>query len=224
MIWLWILGILVVFLTLFCLVPIGVRILFGKPILAKVTIGPIRIQIAPSKSKKKKKTSLEKAKKNEKPHAFLEKLKNTVRPSLRTLKSAYHTLKPPVKRAIKKTLHGIKIDPLLVSVTLGGKEDPAQTAEIYGIAESVIWTVMPTLEQIMKIPHPKIHLGVNFDTEKTDVQGEIGVSIRIGTLIAVGIEIGIPTLCWLLKHRKELKKQRKETNDRKTAPDVHPAA
>lgn len=223
MIWLWILGILVVFSALFCLVPIGVQILFGKPILAKVTIGPIRIQIAPSKSKKKE-TSLQKAKKSEKSHAFLEKLKNAVRPSLHTLKSVYHTLKPAVKRAIKRTLHGIKIDPLFVSVTLGGKEDPAQTAEIYGIAESVVWTVMPTLERIMKIPHPEIHLGVNFDTEKTDVQGEIGVSIRIGTLIAVGIEIGIPMLCWFFKHRKELKRQRQETNDRKTAPDVHPAA
>ncbi len=223
-----IIGIIAAAFALFCLLPLGVIVIFGKPAAAQVIIGPVRFRIAPAKpSGKKKKTGEEKEKPEKEDRilkrgrAFLKKLKESPKSTLETLRSLYHSLWPPAKKALRRLLRGIRIDPLQIGVTLGGKEDPAETAGLYGIAEGAVWSVMPMLEQWVRIPHPGIHLGTDFDSEKTDVQGEIGISIRIGTLVAIGIGIGVPALRWFLKYKKRQKYEKKHTEN---SPAEHPAA
>lgn len=221
-----IIGVIAVAFALFCLLPLGVTVIFGKPVAAKVIIGPIRFQIAPSKPSKKK--SGEKKEKPEKEdqmlkkgRALLKKLKESPKSTLEMLTSLYRSLWPPAKNALRRLLHGIRIDPLQIGVTLGGRDDPAGTASLYGMAEGVVWSIMPVLEQWVRIPHPGIHLGTDFDSEKTDVKGEIGISVRIGTLLAIGIGIGIPALRWLLKYKKQKKDEKQQTEN---SPAERPAA
>lgn len=223
-----IIGIIVAAFALFCLLPLGVTVIFGKPVAAKVTIGPFSIQVAPSKKKKKEPEKQEKPqeenKQLKKGKAILEELKKSPKSALETAKSAYEALWPPTKRALRRLLRGIRIDPLQVGVTLGGSEDPAETAALYGRAEGAIWAVMPALEQLVRIPHPGIHLGMDFDSAKTDVQGEVGVSVRIGTLLAIGFGVGIPALRWLLRYKKQQKGKKKEKPQPVNSPEERPAA
>ena len=66
---------------------------------------------------------------------------------------------------------------------------------------------MPPLEELLVIPDPHIHIGLDFDAANTRVEGEAGVSIRIGTLLALGFGMGIPALRWFLSYRKQEKQK-----------------
>ena len=89
--------------------------------------------------------------------------------------------------------------------SLGGAEDPAAAAELYGGLHALIWTGMPALERLVVIPDPAIHLGIDFDAAKTQAEGELGLSIRLGTLIAVGAQLALPAIGWI---RRFLRRRR----------------
>lgn len=223
-----VIGIIVAVFALFCLLPLGVTVIFGKPVVAKVRVGPLQFQVAPSKKKKKASVKTDEPEKEskqlERGKELLEKVKKSPKSALETAKSAYQSLWPPTKRALRRLLRGIRIDPLQIGVTLGGSADPAETAELYGRVEGAIWAIMPALEQLVRIPHPGIHLGMDFDSDKTEVQGEAGVSVRIGTLLAIGFGVGIPALRWFLKYNKQQKKKKKEQTAEVKSPAERPAA
>ena len=66
---------------------------------------------------------------------------------------------------------------------------------------------MPVLERLLVIPSPHIHIGIDFMEAKTKLEGEVGVSARVGTLLAVGATIGFPALKWFLQYKKKKEKQ-----------------
>ena len=47
--------------------------------------------------------------------------------------------------------------------------------------------------------------GVDFESDDTSAEGEAGISIRIGTLLAVGFTVAVPALRWFLKWNKQKK-------------------
>ena len=110
-----------------------------------------------------------------------------------------------------------------LSATLGGAEDPAAAAELYGGLHALVWTGMPALEKLVVIRDPGIHLGIDFDAQETRAEGELGISIRLGTLIAVGTQLAVPAIGWL---RRFMKRRRmppaSKAADNKAAE--HPAA
>lgn len=218
--WLWIIGVILVLFLLFCLLRLGVLVTFDvQQVTAWVSVGPLKIQVAPQKPKKKEKVKKEKIESQ----AVLDKLKRLPKPTFDDLKTAYQALWPPMKRALKRVHRGIRIHPLQVSVTLAGKEDPAQAAKIYGYSYAAVWTGMPILEQLLVIPDPQIHIGLDFDAGETDVRGSVGISLRIGTLFVVGFGMGFPALRWFLKYRKKQKVQQKSQKDNHTTTE-HQAA
>ena len=77
-------------------------------------------------------------------------------------------------------------------------------AQTYGWASSAMWTLMPQLERLLKIPDPHIHLGTDFGAARTQIEGEAGVVFRIGDLLIIGLGFGIPLLKWLRKRKKEI--------------------
>ena len=83
-------------------------------------------------------------------------------------------------------------------------EDPAAVAQTYGWASSAMWTLMPQLERLLKIPDPHIHLGTDFGAARTQIEGEAGITFRIGDLLIIGVGFGIPLLKWLRKRKKEI--------------------
>ena len=54
----------------------------------------------------------------------------------------------------------------------------------------------------MDIRDVYIHTDVDFLAEDTAVDGEVGVTLRIGTLLAMGFGLAFPALRWFLRWRK----------------------
>ena len=182
---LWILGILAALLLLLCLTRVGVLVKFGEELTVTARLGFIRIQVLPANKKppkheKKPKEKQEQNPKSEKPKKAFPK------PALSDIRDAVKALWPPLKKALYRTRRGVRIDPLDVSLVLGGQAEPADAARLYGELHGAVWTGMPVMERLLVIPRPHIHLDVDFAEEKTNVQGTIGLSARIGTLLRIG--------------------------------------
>ena len=201
---LWILGIVAALLLLLCLTRVGVLVRFGEELSVTARFGLFRIQVLPTKKKPPKhektakKDGLPKRPPQKKPPAF-------PKPSFGDVRDALQTLWPPLKKALRRTRRGVRIDPLDVSVILGGQAEPADAAQLYGELHGAVWTGMPVLEQLLVIPRPHIHLDVDFTAEETKILGSVGFSARIGTLLRIGMTVAIPGLRWLLAYMKKKK-------------------
>ena len=204
---LWILGILLALLVLLCLTRVGVHALFGDALALDAKIGPFRIHILPGKKQDKKREKRAKEPKEaEKSEEKAEKKPCFPKPSMADIREAVSVLWPPLKRALNRTRRGVRIHPMDLCVTLGGQEDPAAAAQLYGEAHAGVWAVMPVLERLLVIPEPHIHIGIDFNASETKVEGELGVTARVGTLLAVGATVAFPALKWFLRYRKKQKK------------------
>ena len=208
---LWILGVLAALIVLLCLTRVGVHAVFrGGDAVIRARFGPFRFRVYPPKEKKTKSDKPKKEKKEKKQKPPKEKPKGEKKKpkiGLEDIKDAVRTLWLPLKRALGRTRRGIRVDPLDLSVTVGGGEDPAAAAELYGYLHAGVWTGMPVLERLLVIPDPHIHIGIDFDRAQTEASGEAGISIRIGTLLGVGLGVGIPALKWFLRFQKKQKQQ-----------------
>ena len=206
MIALWILGILVLLLLWLCLTRVGAQVtLSGGSTVVDVQFGLFRFRVFPGK-KKSKPSKEETTEKPEKPKEKKEK-QPLPKPTLTDIRDAVRTLWPPLKRALNRTRRGIRIHPLTVSLILGGADDPAAAAEQYSYLQAAIWTGMPVLEKVLDIPEPSIHTDIDFDAPKPLIEGTLGVTARIGTLLGVGLGIAIPALRWFLRFRKKAKEK-----------------
>ena len=134
------------------------------------------------------------------------KKKSSQKPALADIWDAVQTLAPPLKKALGRACRGIHIAPMRLSLVIGGQQDPAAAAKLYGEINAGIWSGMPVLERLLDIPDPGIHTEVDFNTERTQVTGTVGISIRIGTALAVGFGIAFPALWWFLRYRNKRRK------------------
>lgn len=208
MVWRWVLGILALLILLLCRTRAGVLVTLGDALRVDVKLGWFRFQVLPGRERQKKPPK----KKDETARdGGEEEKKSPSKPSLEEIRDAVRTLLPPLKRALARTRRGIRVEPLRLSLILGGREDPAAAAKLYGELNAAVWAGMPQLERLLDIPDPRIHIEVDFDAEESRTEGSVGAAIRIGTALAVGFGIGIPALRWLLhymrRHRKEEKQR-----------------
>ncbi len=198
----WILGIILVLLLLILLLRVGVNIRFGETLCVVAKIGPVKIPLVPAPKKKKKQTKpsdeLPKAEKEkqEKPE------KKIARPTFREIRPALPVFWEALKKALGKTRRRMRVDPMQLSVTFGG-DDPVQLAQIYGWANTAMWTVMPQLERLLRMPDPHIHLEADFESNQTCVEGNVGISFRIGDLLSIVLTLAVPVLRWYLKWKKK---------------------
>ena len=200
---------------------LGVSAAFGpEGATADLKIGPFRLRLAPRPAGRRQPAKkAEGTGKAQKPGADLPAAKRFPRPTAADLKDAWRTLGPPARRALERTRRSVRLAPLRLSVTVGGAEEPADAAELYGLLNALVWTGMPALERLVDVPDPQIHTGIDFDAPQTQAEGELGLSIRLGTLIAVGLTLGLPALKWLRSYCKR-------NGPRQAAPKAaeHPAA
>lgn len=216
MLFLKILAVLALLTLLLCLLRLGVRASWGTETRVTAILGPVRLPLVP---KKEKKPGKDKPRKDKPPKEKAEKPKKDRRPlpkpGKEDIREAIQRLLPALKRALRKLGRGIRIDPLRVSLILGGKNDPADAAEKFGYLQAAIWTGMPQLERWTRIPDPRIHTDVDFDAEETKFSGEAAVTLRVGTLLAMGFALLIPALKWFLHYRK---RHREDDTKEKTPP------
>lgn len=214
MLFLKILGCILILLLLLCFLKVGVRIRLEEETRVTLILGPIRLQILPKKPGHEKKPK----KKKEKPKQASEEEKKSPKPDWEDIKSACRMLWPPLKKALRRTRRGIRVDPMQLSVVLGGAEEPADAAQNSGYLQAAVWTVMPALEQLLDIPHPGIHIGTDFQCAENRIRGDIGITIRIGSVFLVGFGILIPAAKWFLRFRKRHRESFEKTGA-KAAPE-----
>ena len=196
-----ILGILILLAVLLSRIRLGVRLTWEPGFLtAEASIGPFRIRLYPPAQRKKNTTQSlapkEAAQPQQKKHAAFPK------PTAEDLRLALETLLPPLRRALDRTRRGIRVTPLEICVTVGGEEDPAAAAQLYGWLHTTVWTIMPVMEQLVRIPEPAIHIGIDFDADTTVSSGKIGIFLTLGTLVSVAFRIGIPVIKFLTAYMK----------------------
>lgn len=201
---LWIFGILAVLailILLLCLSWVGIQVhLTGETQVVDVRIGWIRFRIYPAKRKEKKEK-----KKSAKPSESRKKKKSLPKFRLRDIKDAVKTLWPPLKAALERTRKGIRIDPLDLSLILGGETNPADAAKWYAYLHAGMWTAMPMLEKVIDIPDPHLHVGLDFHKSEAVLEGEVSLKAHIGTLLRAVLGVGIPALRWYLRWKKQQK-------------------
>lgn len=216
MLFLKILGVLALLILLLCLLRLGVRVSWGGELRLTAILGPLRLQLLPKKPPKPKKERPKKAKPAEKDGKKPEKARSSL-PKLNRedIREALRLLLPALKKALCKLGRGIRIDPLRISLTLTGKNDPADAAEKFGYLQAAVWAWMPQLERWLRIPAPRIHTDVDFNAEETDFSGEAAVTLRIGTLLAMGLALIGPAVRWFRSFRK---RHREDDTKEKTPP------
>ena len=224
-IFLWVIGVLLALWVLLCLTRVGVTMAFGEKFVLTLRVGLLRFHFDSSAPQKPAKTKHEKKPPKPKKEVTAADLKSKLpRITLSDVKEMYHTLWPVAKRALDRTRRGIRIRPLRLALYLGG-EDPADLAQLYGFVNAAVWTVMPQLERLLVIPDPSIHIEVDFQSDGTRAEGEVGLSARIGTLLWIGAAAGIPVLRWLLHFQKTHRPPAKAAEPAPSAPaDTTPAA
>ena len=207
-----ILGILMAFFLL-SLLRLGVRVEFtGSLAETRVTViaGPARIQLLPKPAKAK----AEGGEKKKKLHLTKE-----------DIKTALPALWECLKNGLRKTRQRLLIDPLHLSASLPGAADPAGAAELYGYVNAGMWTVMPQLERLMRIPDPRLHVEVDFDASELRLTGEVGVTLQIRDLLAIGLAFAKPVLRWYLAMQKRHSAQEKaQAKENGAAPKEHDTA
>ena len=58
------------------------------------------------------------------------------------------------EKALNRTRRGVRIDPLDLSVILGGQTEPADAARLHGELHGAVWAGMPVLERLLVILIP----------------------------------------------------------------------
>ena len=205
---LWIFAVLAVLLLLLCLIRVGVLVRFGNELIVTVRLGVFRFQVFPEKKRAKEKQKP----KRKPPQSAKGKKQAFPKPTFSDVREAAGVLWPSIKKALGRSRRGIRIDPMELSVVLGGQEEPADAAQQYGTLQGTVWTVVPALEQLLVLPHPRIHIDIDFSAETVRASGQVGLSARIGTLVRIGLTLAIPALRWLLTYLKK-KKQRPARKD-----------
>ena len=197
-----ILGVIVGVIILILCLRVSVQASFGEVLRVTARIGPMKMQIIPPPEKKPKKEKAEKKapEAEQKPKEKKLDLHLTFADIRNALSAVWQSVQGTLRRAGRR----IRIDPLDLSFVFGD-ENPVNTAQWYGWANTTVWTVMPWLEKTVHMPDPRIHMEMDFNAAQTKVSGTVGASYRIGDLLAIGFAAVGPLLRFAIPF---LKKQR----------------
>lgn len=192
-----IIGIILLILLLICCTRIGVIAAYDGKFTFQLRIG--LFTIAPTKKKKavpkKESTTEEEAPKSAK------KKKTLPKPTFEELTDLLSVVFTALEKSKRKMCKHLRVDPFEWSITIGGK-DPADVAKMYGYANAALWNIMPRAEELFNIPNPSVHLGMDYEAERTIIRGKIGISIRIGALLVIAFTLAMPVFKWYRRVKK----------------------
>jgi len=193
---LWIiLGIIVLFLVLLCMLPVGVYVKYETQLLLRLLIGPFSMTLIPRKESEKS------AVEEKQPAKKIEKNRGFQKPNREQICYSIETLPGIVKKALRRTQKGILIKPLLVKVIFAG-EDPADVAQNYGKAQALVSALYPEIKKIVRIRKTAISLSADYEREQMELVAELGIHLRVGTILTITFSAGMSILRWFLGYRK----------------------
>ena len=190
-----ILGALALLIILVLLLRVGVFVTLTDTLTVLLRIGPVAIPLYPA-AEKKEKPATETTTKGKKKLS----LDITRQDVQEALKAVWQALEGVLRRIGKR----VRVTPCEVSVVVGGAY-PDKVAEQYGLISAAVWTVMPRLEQLIHIRDPYIHLDVDFNAPSTNVEGKLGLYLRVGDLLAIAFAAAKPLLKFYFPFRRRQK-------------------
>ena len=196
-----ILGALALLVIIVLLLRVGVLVSLTDTLTVLLRIGPVAIPLYPAAEKKEK--PAKKAKPTTEPTTKGKKklsLDITRQDVQEALKAVWQALEGVLRRIGRR----VRVTPCEVSVVVGGPW-PDKVAEQYGLISAAVWTVMSRLEQLIHIRDPYIHLDVDFNAPSTNVEGKLGLYLRVGDLIAIAFAAAKPLLKFYFPFRRRQK-------------------
>ena len=206
----YILGGIVLLLLAIWLLRVSVEIAFGQELRVTAKIGPKKLTLLPKPEKRERAPKKKKKKAPAAEKKTEDKGKKKFPFTFEDIRSAAPVVFGALQKALRKIRRRMRVDPLDISITFAG-DDPAKVAEMYGWANTAMWTMMPPLEQLIHIPDPHIHLGVDYNSFRITAEGRVGVRFRIGDLIVIALTLAVPVLKWYMNRRKKAAPQKEET-------------
>lgn len=157
----------------------------------------------PKPKKPKKKKEPRKPKKEKEPLPLPEKLGGALEYA--------QALLPVGLEAAKGLWRGLQVDVLELELTSGGS-DPADTAMLYGQANAALGALWVPLTKAFHVKEGTARVKLDFDAPGTTVYGRAALSIKIGTVVWIGLRAGCRALFGALaaKKRLKLKKQQRK--------------
>ena len=143
---------------------------------AEVRAGPVRYRLYPPPERKPPKAS---GKPEPKPSAPKQKRSPDVKRILRIVRRLWN----PVLEALRNVRGAVRVDPLTLRVTYGGRNEPADAAVLCGDTLALVWAVMPTLERLCRIPRPCIRVDTDFDAPDLRLEADVGLTLRVWALL-----------------------------------------
>lgn len=202
-----IIGIVLLCFLLLSFVRVGVLAEFGGALRVQLRVGPVRRMLLPKRKKKAKERAAASPKpggnaptQSAKPKTG-KKHRSWPKPTFAELRELVGALFGVLGRTLRRTCKRTRIDPLELCVRFAG-DDPADVAQTYGYACAALWSVMPRLEELFYIPKPSICLDMDFQAERTTVEGTVGVSLRVCDLFAILFTLAPPLVKWYLRYRR----------------------
>ena len=204
MVFLWIVGIIILLNLLLSVVPVSVELVFDETVRVTVKVGVFSHVLLPKPEKKKKAKKTGKKQNTDKKTEKKTKKEKKFQFTAADIPDALSAVWQSLQKGLTQTGRRMTIDPLTLHITFGG-DDPADVAEKYGWASGALWTVMPWLQEKIRIPDPRIRLDVDFNAPKITVRGRLRIRYRVGGLFRIGVAVVHPLLKWFMTFRKKQK-------------------
>ena len=113
-------------------------------------------------------------------------------------------LLPTALEAAGGMLRGMRVDELELELTAGAP-DPADAAMLYGRANAALGALWEPLVRTFPVKEGRARVKLDFDAQGMTVYGAAALSIRLGTLVRLGLRAGVKALFGVLAARKRLK-------------------
>ena len=208
---LFILAVVVLILLLIGQVRVGGRAEFsGAGFFLWVRLGSVWLKILPMEPKEKKphttqrpkeKKDLKKPKKEKTPVPLPEKIGGALEYA--------QALLPVALEAAKGMFRGLRVDNLELELTAGAG-DPADAAMLYGQATAALGALWVPLTKAFRVKDGSARVNLDFNAPRMTVYGKAALSIKIGTVVWIGLRAGWKALFGLLAARKRLKRKRQQ--------------
>ena len=180
-------------LALLAVLPLGVTAIYSEdgPV-ARLIVGPIRVQVYPTKGKKDKEEK-EKEEKDAKPKTA----KGKTEKKADTKKGGSFRDFLPLVKLLMELLgdfrRKLRVKRLELRLIMAG-DDPSNLAINYGKAWAALGNLMPQLERVFVIKKRDVEVECDFTSNKTLIFARLDLTITLGRLLSLGVYHGVRIL------------------------------
>ena len=179
-------------LALLAVLPLGVTAIYSEdgPV-ARLIVGPIRVQVYPSKGKK------DKEEKEEEKDAKPKTAKGKTEKKTDTKKGGSFRDFLPLVKLLMELLgdfrRKLRVKRLELRLIMA-EDDPSNLAINYGKAWAALGNLMPQLERVFVIKKRDVEVECDFTSNKTLIFARLDLTITLGRLLSLGVYHGVRIL------------------------------